>query len=130
MKIATLASLLLLPPLATACADETLTGYAPGVYRLEQIDGAAFRWGATLDLTQPGRIAGQAPCNAYSAAQTAPYPWFSPGPIAATRRACLHMNGEAAFFEALGAMTLAEASGPVLILSNEAGGEMVFRRAP
>lgn len=128
MKPFALAALMALSPLATACADETLTGYAPGVYRLEEIDGARFDWGATLDLTQEGRISGQAPCNSYSAAQEAPYPWFQPGPIAATRRACLHMNGEAEFFEALGAMTLAEASGSVLILSNDAGREMVFRR--
>ncbi|MBS8226253.1 META domain-containing protein [Vannielia litorea] len=127
MKPIALAALLAVPPLATACADETLTGYASGVYRLEEIDGTRFEWGATLDLTEEGRIAGQAPCNRYSAAQEAPYPWFQPGPIAATRMACLHMNGEAAFFEALGEMTLAEASGPVLILSNEAGREMVFR---
>ncbi|QDC11064.1 META domain-containing protein [Oceanicola sp. D3] len=129
MKPLALAALFALPPLATACADETLTGYASGLYQLEEIDGEGFEWGATLDLSEAGRIAGQAPCNSYSAAQDAPYPWFQPGPIAATRRACLHLNGEAAFFKALSEMTLAEASGPVLILSNEAGREMVFRRS-
>ncbi|WP_074258187.1 META domain-containing protein [Vannielia litorea] len=129
MKPVALSALLALTPLAAACEDETLTGYAPGVYQLEEIDGERFEWGATLDLTEPGRISGQAPCNGYSADQAAPYPWFKPGPIVSTRRACLHLNGEAAFFKALGEVTLAEASGPVLILSNEAGREMVFRRA-
>ncbi|MCO6384987.1 META domain-containing protein [Oceanicola sp. 502str15] len=128
MKNIALTALLALTPLAAACKDETVTGYAPGIYRLEEIDGTSFEWGATLNLTEAGRISGQAPCNGYSAEQTAPYPWFKPGPIVATRMACLHMNGEAEFFEALGAMTLAEGSGPVLILSNEAGREMVFRR--
>ncbi|MGR3793411.1 META domain-containing protein [Vannielia sp. SX4] len=130
MKTLALSTLLALPPMVAACADETLTGYAEGTYQLEEIDGVAFQWGATLELGEEGRISGRAPCNGYSAEQTAPYPWFKPGPIMATKMACLHMNGEAEFFEALGAMTLAEANGPVLILSNEDGREMVFRREP
>jgi len=123
-----LTAALLCAPLTAACKDETVSAYAPGVYALEEIDGAPFEASATLDLTEPGRISGQAPCNSYSATQEAPYPWFEPGPIAATRRACIHMTGEAEFFEALGEMTLAEGSGPVLILSNDAGREMVFRK--
>ena len=49
------------------------------------------------------------------------------GPIAATRRACGELDAEAAFFAALADVSLAEVSGPVLALSNEAGVEMVFR---
>ena len=115
--------------LPAACADETLTGYAnpEAVYVLEEIDGATFAARATIQFNEPGRIAGEAPCNRYSGAQDAPYPWFKPGPLAVTKRACPDLAAEGAFLEALSAMRLAEVSGPVLILSTESGREMVFR---
>lgn len=111
------------------CADETISGFAgPGaVYRLEELNGVRFTALATISFPEKGRAGGQGPCNAWSAGQNAPYPWFELGPIAATRRACPDLAREAAFFDALSAARFAEVSGGVLILSNEAGGEMVFR---
>lgn len=129
MRALAIAVLLALP---AACAgDETISGYAdPGaIYVLAEIDGAPFPARATIAFPDEGRAAGDGPCNRWSAAQTAPYPWFGLGPVAATRRACPDLAAEGAFFEALGAMTLAEVQGPVLILSNEAGREMAFRAA-
>ena len=119
--------LLLLP---AACAgDETLSGYAEreAVYVLEEIDGAAFAARATIGFPEEGTAQGEAPCNRWSAALEAPYPWFALGPVAATRRACPDLDAEQAFFAALTEMTLAEVQGPVLILSDEAGRAMVFR---
>lgn len=111
------------------CADETVSGYADqtAVYRLAEIDGVAFGARATISFPGEGRIEGESPCNRWSAAQGAPYPWFDPGPIAATRRACPDLDAEARFLRALAGMTLAEVQGPVLILSDDNGLEMVFR---
>lgn len=111
------------------CADETISGYADptAVYRLTVIDDAPFTASATITFPEKGLVRGDAPCNTWSGSQTAPYPWFAPGPIMSTQRACAHMEKEALFFATLGEMTLAEVQGGVLILSNDAGREMVFQ---
>ncbi len=110
------------------CADETVSGFADpdAVYRLQSIDGAEFSARATIRFPEEGKVSGDAPCNRYSATQSVPYPWFDPGPILATKRACPALAEESVFFAALGEMTLAEVQGEVLILSNDAGREMVF----
>ncbi|TRD23455.1 META domain-containing protein [Palleronia caenipelagi] len=109
--------------------DETVAGYADATetYLLESIDGVPFDGRATLTFPEEGKIAGQAPCNSYRADLKAPYPWFETSAIAMTRKACIDMNAEAAFTEALNAMTQSEISGPVVILTNEEGRKMVFR---
>ena len=109
-----------------------MSGYADPdvIYRLAEIDGTAFTANATIAFPEQGVARGEAPCNIWSATQSAPYPWLDLGPIAATRRACPDLDAETAFFEALGAMALAEVQGPVLILSNDQGREMVFRAVP
>ncbi|MGR3435221.1 MAG: META domain-containing protein [Shimia sp.] len=115
---------------AFGCGDEGLTGYvAHDAWTLVEVDGEA-RGGLTLDLGTRGRIAGRAPCNTFGAAQEAPYPWFAPGPLAVTRRACPEAAAEADLLARLSRMSLAEAVGPVLILSNDAGGQMVFEAVP
>lgn len=120
--------------LATAACypDETVSGYgaADRVWELKEIDGKAFSERATLRFPEQGRIAGEAPCNSFGAEQSAPYPWFKTGPIVATRMACAALPAEARFLESLEAMTLAEVAGDVLILSNDAGREMVFHATP
>ena len=55
----------------------------------------------------------------------APYPWFETGPILVTRRACPDLEAEGDFLRALESMSQAEVLGSVLILSNDAGREMV-----
>lgn len=113
----------------TQCqGDETVTSYgaAEAVWQLAELDGQPFKAQATLILPDEGKLLGEAPCNAYSGAQTAPYPWFTVENIVATRRACADLESETAYFEALEQMTLSEVSGETLILSNDAGREMVF----
>jgi len=118
-----LATLMLL----AACTDETVTGFAQEkVFQLETLDREAFAATATIDISTPGHVTGAAPCNRYHAAQNAPYPWFELGPIASTKRACADLAEEARFLKALSRMSIAEVAGPVLILSNDAGEEMVF----
>lgn len=121
---------LTLPILLSACLkDETVSGYADrnATYGLETLNGQPFTARATLELPEQGTIRGNGPCNSYSADQSVPYPWIQIGPIAATRRACPDLAAEADFFAALQSMTLAEVQGDTLILSNDAGDELVFR---
>lgn len=122
-----LALLATLPVLAACRGDETVAAYGGGqTWVLQELDGAAFPARATLAFPAPGRIAGMAPCNSYSAAMTVPYPWFETGPLAVTRQACPDLAAETAFLTALQSMAYSEVSGRLLILSNDAGREMVF----
>lgn len=109
--------------------DETISGYAdPSVtYVLNLIDDTPYPARATIRFPQEGQVTGEAPCNSFQARQSAPYPWFDIGPIAATRLACPDLPSETAYFAALSVMTIAEVGGTVLILSNSDGGEMVFQ---
>ncbi|MEO9862468.1 MAG: META domain-containing protein [Yoonia sp.] len=116
--------------LLTACGpDETISGYAAegAIYRLDSIDDTDFAATATITFGADGTVGGNGPCNTYSTTQTAPYPWFALDPIASTRRACPDLDAETTFFTALAEMTLSEVGGDVLILSNDAGREMVFQ---
>jgi heat shock protein HslJ len=115
--------------LASFLADETITGYggAGAVWTLTELDSAPFPARATLVFEDGGSVSGQAPCNRFQAQQSVPYPWIEVGPIMATKMACPDLEAEGIYLDALQEMTLAEVSGPVLILSNDAGREMVFR---
>ncbi|WP_237096223.1 META domain-containing protein [Nereida sp. MMG025] len=109
--------------------DETLSAYgaAGKTWVLTELDGAAFPARATLEFPQAGELAGQAPCNRFFGAQTVPYPWFKAENIAATKMACPDLPAEGQFLTALSEMTLSEVLGDTMILSNDAGREMVFK---
>ena len=111
------------------CKDETVTGHggAEKVWHLESLDGAAFGARATLMFPAEGGLRGEGPCNSYSGQQTVPYPWFVAEAVATTERACPELAEEALYLTALAEMTLVEVLGDVMILSNDAGREMVFR---
>lgn len=124
--------LCLLPALllAAACSgDETLSAYgaAGKMWQLHSIDGKAYAASASLRFPEPGKITGRGPCNSFHGAQTAPYPWFTVAALAVTRAACAELAAETAFLQALQEMTQAEAAGDVLILSSDAGREMLFK---
>ncbi|WP_406648006.1 META domain-containing protein [Aliisedimentitalea scapharcae] len=113
-----------------ACqSDETVSGYGGGdrVWTLVEIDGQPFASRATLTFPDRGQIAGQAPCNRYSAIMEAPYPWFDTGPVIATRMACPDLDAEDLFLSTLDAMTESEVSGNTLVLRAEDGREMLFK---
>ncbi len=114
--------------LAACGPDETISGYAVdgAVYHLVSLDGAAFTAPATIAFPNEGTVAGQGPCNSYTADQNTYYPWFELGPIASTRRACPELAAETQFFEALAAMSFSEVSGDILLLTGEGGREMTF----
>lgn len=116
----------------TQCGeDETVSGYSAAdiVWQLAELDGAPFKARATMEFPEEGKITGDAPCNRYFGGQTAPYPWFRAEKIGATRMACPDLDLETKFLEALQSMTLAEVAGDTLLLSNDAGREMLFRVA-
>jgi heat shock protein HslJ len=123
-------SILLLAALTACALDETISGYADpaATYVLAEIDRIPVAARTTIRFPEEGRIIGDAPCNSFSADQTAPYPWFAPGPVAVTRIACPDLVEETRVLATLSEMTFAEVSGDVVILTNGAGREMVFRR--
>lgn len=120
---------LFLPLVLGLCqGDETLTGYgaADQTFVLQSINGAPFTARATITFPEEGQIAGQAPCNSYSATQEVPYPWFKAGPIRSTKRACPDLQAETLYLQTLAKMTLSEVSGKSLILSTPEGDRMDF----
>ncbi|WP_371170338.1 META domain-containing protein [Aliiroseovarius sp. 2305UL8-7] len=110
------------------CKDETISGFADRtiVWTLQELDRKPFEGSATISFPEPGLIKGQAPCNLYSGEQKAPYPWFEVGPITSTEIACDALDAENAYFTALLEMRQVETTGDTLIMSNEAGRQMVF----
>ena len=115
--------------LATCGPDETISGFATpqASYRLISLDGVDFTARASVRFPDPGQVTGTGPCNNFNAVQRVPYPWFELGPIASTRRACPELGAETTYFAALGEMRFAEVFDDTLLLSNEAGREMVFQ---
>jgi heat shock protein HslJ len=106
--------------LISACLkDETISGLTSSseIWHLTSLNGTEISTEVTLSFPEKGRIAGQAPCNSYSAAQTAPLPWFEAGPIVATRRACRNLALESRYFAALSKATQIERAGDTLLIS-------------
>lgn len=124
---------LLIPLALIGCkSDETISGYADAgaVWTLTELDGKPFSASATISFPTKGKVNGKAPCNTYASNQTKPMPWFEMGPVMSTKMACPELAAEQQFFNSLNAMTLAEVQGNILILSNDAGREMVFKTTP
>ena len=117
--------------LAACRDDETVSAYGAAniEWRLVEIDGQPFSPTANLRFPEPGRIAGTAPCNTFSATMDAPYPWFDAQHLSLTRMVCDDLPMENQFLQALQDMTLSEISAGTLILSNIDGREMVFTAA-
>ena len=121
---------LLIALFLNACGgDETVSGYVDPdlTFALETLDGTAFAGSATIGFPSEGKVVGAAPCNRWSASQSAPYPWVAIREIISTRATCPDQVSEDAFFAALREMNQIEAVGKVVILANEAGRQMVFR---
>ena len=114
--------------LVSCDTDETVAAYggADRVWTLTELDGAAFAPRATLTFPETGRIAGDAPCNSYRGAMDVPYPWFEVAEVVSTKMACPDLAAETEFLGALGEMAYSELVGDLMILTNDAGREMVF----
>ena len=94
-------------------------------WKLTEVDGKRPDWSATLNLGEPGRIVGQAPCNRYFGPLSRDGDSFKVGALAATEMACAHLQGEGTFFAILGGITKAEEQPGLLILTG-GGHEMRF----
>jgi len=118
----------LLLALGGCLKDETVSAYggAGKIWKLQDIGGQTVAWPATLEFPARGQIAGTAPCNSYTASMNTPYPWFEIRDLVTTKRTCPAQAAETRFLAALGAATLVEVSGNVLILSGNGTAEMVF----
>jgi heat shock protein HslJ len=110
-----------------ACADQTAktTETAMSEWVLHTIDGKAPGWRATIYVSEPGKIAGRAPCNQYFAGLVTDGAGFAVKPIAASRMACADLAGEAVYFEVLQQMTAMDQTAQQLVLTGK-GHEMVF----
>lgn len=108
--------------------DESLSGYLPaaGPWLLQEIDGKSVDGPIRL-MFAPGGLTISGPCLHLRAAQAAPYPWFEATGIDTGANACPLSRAEAAASEYLAKVNVAEVSGPILILSEAGGVEMVFR---
>lgn len=107
--------------LLVGCADAD-TG---ALWTLQEINGRAVDVPITIDVAD-GSISGKGPCNAYSARQPLPLPWFEVGPIVATKAACEHLGLEQDYFATLSLVRLAEFGNTVLVLS-DAGNTTLLR---
>jgi heat shock protein HslJ len=94
-------------------------------WHLTEVDGKRPDWSATLNLGEPGRIVGQAPCNRYFGPLSRDGDSFKVGALAATEMACAHLEGEDTFFAILGGITKA-AEQPGLLILTGGGHEMRF----
>lgn len=111
--------------------DETLSGYAPRQvpYRLEELNGAPVSEAVTLVIPGRKQIQLRTACFAYRGRQTLPYPWFAFDLVQTTEYSCIEQPIEDSLRAAILSASLVEAQGDLLILSNGAGLEMVFRAA-
>lgn len=113
--------------LASCGSDETVSAYATHFeYTLTKIDEADAPYHATIGFRPNGKIVGQSPCNNYAAQSLVPYPWLEIRQIVGTKKACPDLKSEIEFLSRLPIMTLAEFSGPLLILSTDNGHSMTF----
>lgn len=95
-------------------------------WRLVSLNGAAAPARATLDLREPGRAAGQAPCNRWFATRGGDLPAFTLTQIGATRMACPDLAAESAYLAALAAVTGAALDGDALVLGGPDGAALRF----
>ncbi len=96
------------------------------VWHLTSVNGKAMTGPAMLKFTENG-IAGQGTCNRFRAEQTAEYPDFEAGPVAATKRACLHpMGDETEYFQTLEKVNSASMTDDTLVLNGPDGSELIF----
>lgn len=128
LRFAVFAAALALPSAAVLADGTPVTvGSANSEWVLAEVDGAAPDWSATLNLSEPDRVSGLAPCNRYFASVSRDGTAFALGPIGATRMACDALPAEQEFFRLLALMTTAEEQPDGLVL---AGGGHQMRFVP
>ena len=109
--------------------SETAAGASPpgAIWLLQSINQKPVEARTTLRFLANGSIAGDAPCNSYSASQKVPLPWFEAGPITVTKRTCEHQAEENRYIQSLDEMIFAEITGNTMLLTGENGEELLYR---
>lgn len=80
----------------------------------------------TMDLREPGRAAGQGPCNRWFGEVQGSFPAFRLPMVATTQMACPDLAAEGRFHDALGRVTAAELVGGQLVLTGPKGLRLTF----
>lgn len=127
MKSLFVAALVLMAFAKASWADGTppVTETAKMDWVLRTVDDIPVEYTATLNLGEPGRVAGQAPCNRYFAEVQQDGDSFRLGLIGATRMMCADAAHEAAYFQALQGVETMQLMPGTLTLTG-AGHSMVF----
>jgi heat shock protein HslJ len=94
--------------LAATALPAVAEGVPAGTWHLIAIDGKIAPADATLVFQGENGISGTAPCNSWSARNSAAYPALQLEGIRATKRACDQLAEENRFFRSLTAMQTAE----------------------
>ena len=94
-----------------------MAGGLAGHWTLTEIDGSPVTFTATLDLSEPGKLTGQAPCNSYGGTLSAAGQKFIPGPILSTKMACDGLADENLYLQALQMVDSAALDGDLLTLT-------------
>ncbi len=105
------------PPSATTARDWSLTS----------LNGTEPPSLVTMDLTEPGRAAGQAPCNRWFGTVEGALPAFRIVNAGVTNMACPYLDAEGTFLEALGKVETARLDGDRLILEGPGGVMLEFQ---
>lgn len=115
--------------LAAACAP-ALASEIGGDWHLVGIDGTRAPASLTITFATDGTVSGQAPCNRYFGIYRGELPEITLSALGATKMACDKLAEEAAYLQALQAMTKAEAAGEHLFLTGPEGRVLEFARDP
>lgn len=90
--------------IALAFAHPAQADISDTQWLLTEIDSTAVAFSATLDLSEPGRASGKAPCNRYFGDLLYEAPNFQLGPVASTKMACADLMAENLYFDLLAIM--------------------------
>lgn len=115
--------------LAAACSPALATGIG-GEWHLVGIEGNRAPAAATIVFATDGKVSGKAPCNRYFGSYSGELPEIALSPLGSTRMACDQLETEAAYFEALQAVTKAEVADEHLFLIGPEGKVLEFARDP
>ena len=131
MRKPVLAALALALATGTALADGTPAAieFTSRDWTLVTLDGVAPQAHVTLNLGEPGKVSGQAPCNRFFGPVESDGMALRFGGLGATMMACEYLDEEHAFLTALGGVETALRDGDRLTLSG-GGHDLVFSLAP
>jgi heat shock protein HslJ len=120
----------------SACVEPGHTGEAAPItsadmaqmdWILSLVDDKPALYSATLNLSEPGKLRGEGPCNRYFGSVIREGRMFAPGMFSYTKMACEHITAETAFFQAMQGITTAQEGAGTLVLSGS-GTELHFVR--